>query len=1203
MNVNSRLEVLTRIRPFLGNEDRGLCVLSKQNDSTVIRHPHDPSRVKRVDLDGCVWSVDTHTQKPSENSSPEGSQEQLFEQVGHKVLDNAFMGFNSTIMCYGGSACGKTYTVLGNLRDSTSENVGLAGRFVAAILDQADAAQNGNFKTNDQDNVQCTLSMGYVEINRGLVRDLLNRSQSPNEDSTLKVGPHPVRNFPAVLGATEVPIQTYADFITWLSVAVKVRNRASLLHHTKVSQSSSVLTLYLSQTFVGGKTITSEIRLVDLCSIEVAPKGMPMTEVAQIWGGLIHLKKCFTRLRDGKEPKLDGHPLTQLLKEPLLSLQRTFFIFNLSPSHINYNETVKTLTYAQMVCEASRRIAQERSPISEAHRLVHQPAYQAQPTMSSPSVPHGALPNSHRTDNHSHESKTAASSSNAGGAGNNFLAVPGRHPGNKHGSKKRRGSRGEKKKRPSMTSTQQMLLHTPPNSNPNSDNESVGTDSSGWLDATPNVSPITSPRDPEESVKQEAQAATAAHKRAVISEADRFRDIRSGLRQLRLELDKARLEKSELEVSRAQNQSLKQDIWASMLEASNDVDSLLEEVLAHGARAGEGSEMARVSLDVLLQNAGVLTVNESRVEMENVDIRGRQGSTGTLSRQSSARTVGSNGGRGDPLSGVPAETNGDYLETDGTIALAPASGAKEAANKTTEERAEEKVATEKEKKNQVWRGNLLKEMVESEETYTTYLNILVTYYVRPLLWSRDQTRLSVEDHKRLFGNIEAIHSLHQLIVKEQRTLPVLAVLKKNLPFLKIYVDHVSQYDMSLDSLQKLSQNKKFQDYLVEIRASYQTEPFKGLKLPDLLIMPIQRIPRYEMLLANVLKLTAPDHEDYETLDELHKLARSINIQVNEAKRHGENLLQILALDKKIGHTLKHLLKPHRSIVRHGTLVRRKNNKKKPYLFILFNDVLVWYSSTSFRYKDLINLQNSNVYNFAADPLGFVIETENDEGKSESMLLLCQTHREKNDWLQDVTDCIKLSQIRGGADVFIDSVGVGLPNSGSLDGFPNLTTRELTALEQYDQNRKQAKKEVSHNPRLSKYSSVVNVRNAHNFKTSYNNLHASNGGSSAKGPNKNSRVPAYGTSTLPPNALHGLSNNGNNVVPMSVTTSNRRLGATTRELQRQNTLMNNHSGHVGRPRNGSLPVRSQQSMHNLKSNPRKASKSGVPSSPPPPPPPQ
>jgi FYVE/RhoGEF/PH domain-containing protein 5/6 len=65
-------------------------------------------------------------------------------------------------------------------------------------------------------------------------------------------------------------------------------------------------------------------------------------------------------------------------------------------------------------------------------------------------------------------------------------------------------------------------------------------------------------------------------------------------------------------------------------------------------------------------------------------------------------------------------------------------------------------------------------------------------------------------------------------------------------FLKTYTQYINNYDAAQNAVAKCSQdNPRFQRWLEETR----NDPLcKGLGLQSYLIMPVQRVPRYSLLL-------------------------------------------------------------------------------------------------------------------------------------------------------------------------------------------------------------------------------------------------------------------------------------------------------------------------------------------------------------------
>ena len=72
---------------------------------------------------------------------------------------------------------------------------------------------------------------------------------------------------------------------------------------------------------------------------------------------------------------------------------------------------------------------------------------------------------------------------------------------------------------------------------------------------------------------------------------------------------------------------------------------------------------------------------------------------------------------------------------------------------------------------------------------------------------------------------------------------------------------------------------------------------RGLSLEDFLVKPIQRLPKYVLLLKDLLKHTNEDHPDYNnissTLNEFHR----VNDENNKNMDRFMNRLQVLDLEK------------------------------------------------------------------------------------------------------------------------------------------------------------------------------------------------------------------------------------------------------------------------------------------------------------------
>lgn len=125
-------------------------------------------------------------------------------------------------------------------------------------------------------------------------------------------------------------------------------------------------------------------------------------------------------------------------------------------------------------------------------------------------------------------------------------------------------------------------------------------------------------------------------------------------------------------------------------------------------------------------------------------------------------------------------------------------------------------------------------------------------------------------------------------------------------------------------------------------------------------MPVQRLPRYEMLLRALLKLTEPHHPDYNNLEIAVQKVKAINDHVNLKKKEAENRALVYGVQERI-HGFNNLVQPSRLFIREGDLQfsnyanPKKTKKRDTFHFFLFNDLLL---KTKLNKKNFFDVKDS-----------------------------------------------------------------------------------------------------------------------------------------------------------------------------------------------------------------------------------------------------
>jgi hypothetical protein len=109
--------------------------------------------------------------------------------------------------------------------------------------------------------------------------------------------------------------------------------------------------------------------------------------------------------------------------------------------------------------------------------------------------------------------------------------------------------------------------------------------------------------------------------------------------------------------------------------------------------------------------------------------------------------------------------------------------------------------------------------------------------------------------------------------------------------LKVYTQYINNYNQAASRLEECKKNKLFAQFLLDCKSLPKVE----LELSSYLIMPIQRIPRYQLLLDGLVKATPKDHPDYTDLSSALKQIVSVADYMNERKRDVENILHMTNL--------------------------------------------------------------------------------------------------------------------------------------------------------------------------------------------------------------------------------------------------------------------------------------------------------------------
>lgn len=352
--ASGHIKVVVRVRPFNGREldRRAKCVVQMKDGQTILIPPPEAedrlrgSKTGKVDNGQKIFAFDKSYWSFDRKDPDFAGQENLFEDLGAPLLDNAFQGYNNCIFAYGQTGSGKSYSMMGY-----GDEAGVIPRICHDMFERISEMQK------DQ-NLTYTVEVSYLEIYNERVRDLLN----PATKGNLKVREHPSTG-PYVEDLAKLVVSSFQEIQHLMDEGNKARTVAATSMNETSSRSHAVFTLTVTQKRHDVETgmdteKVAKISLVDLAGSERATStgatGARLKEGAEINRSLSTLGRVIAALADlstGKKKNMSMVPyrdsvLTWLLKDSLGGNSMTAMIAAISPADINFEETLSTLRYA-----------------------------------------------------------------------------------------------------------------------------------------------------------------------------------------------------------------------------------------------------------------------------------------------------------------------------------------------------------------------------------------------------------------------------------------------------------------------------------------------------------------------------------------------------------------------------------------------------------------------------------------------------------------------------------------------------------------------------------------------------------------------------------------------------------------------------------------------------------------------------------------
>ncbi|RCK62636.1 Kinesin-like protein CIN8 [Candida viswanathii] len=349
----SNIQVIVRCRGRNPQEitAKSPIVVELSNDNFSVTEPYitlnQPIRATSPSLE----TSQKRTYKFDQIYGSQADQSLVYSQIGHPLLLDFLQGINVTILAYGQTGTGKTYTMSGlnnnNVLDENSDIAGIIPRLLLELFEKLNKLAGDGATTDDY-----MVKISYLEIYNEELIDLLNNGNGNSRKLRIHekvVGKSKSIN---IQNLTEYCIGDYNQGIKYLKMGLQKKKTSSTNLNDSSSRSHTIFSVQLFQKISSDDDSLyriSKMNLVDLAGSEnISRSGSVVKEAGGINQSLLTLGRVINSLN---EKKLQHIPyreskLTHILQDSLGGNTKTTLIATISPAQVNFLETCSTLDYA-----------------------------------------------------------------------------------------------------------------------------------------------------------------------------------------------------------------------------------------------------------------------------------------------------------------------------------------------------------------------------------------------------------------------------------------------------------------------------------------------------------------------------------------------------------------------------------------------------------------------------------------------------------------------------------------------------------------------------------------------------------------------------------------------------------------------------------------------------------------------------------------
>jgi len=337
------------------------------------------------------------------------------------------------------------------------------------------------------------------------------------------------------------------------------------------------------------------------------------------------------------------------------------------------------------------------------------------------------------------------------------------------------------------------------------------------------------------------------------------------------------------------------------------------------------------------------------------------------------------------------------------------------------------------------RTKVVTELFETESTYLTQLQVLLNKCILPMCDPNGNWH-KLLDCPELQNTADSLAKIIELTEKLRGDLlTALAALDPDIgeiflqvaPMFTAYQGFINNYSAIEDAVEKARKKKKsFDNFIKEFCKNEQ-----GGDIGMYFILPIQRPPRYQLLLKELCKHTVDEELGLKNIKGALVKIEEVNTLINIRKKEDENKKRIQEIEDTIkSEEPLSLYVPGRWFLREATMANVVSNRVgsgthigSKYKYFLFNDIMIktkplgskkfkYILTISFSDYSLVTDQPKGVEHYFALVQDARIQQDVDGKKKKKKFkpithkFMCFSEAEKQSWIKDIDEAISVNKL-------------------------------------------------------------------------------------------------------------------------------------------------------------------------------------------------